>query len=89
MVRIENVSFWYEKQSGLASLHNINLNIRKGEVVVLCGKSGCGKTTITRLINGLIPHFYEGKLEGTVWINDLEIPKVSLSKISEYVGSVF
>lgn len=89
MVRIENVSFWYEKQSGIASLHNINLNIRKGEVVVLCGKSGCGKTTITRLINGLIPHFYEGKLEGTVWINDLEIPKVSLSKISEYVGSVF
>ena len=64
MIQIQDVSFEYEKEQG--TLSHIDLNIQQGECVVLTGESGCGKTTVTKLINGLIPHFVEGgTLSGT------------------------
>ena len=90
MIKIEDVSFSYsEKSRHKNGLENINLTINDGEFVVLCGKSGCGKTTFTRIINGLAPHFYEGYMEGHVYINDIDVPRESISKISTLVGSVF
>ena len=90
MIKIEDVSFNYTgDKTGSNGIKNINLTINKGEFVVLCGKSGCGKTTLTRVINGLIPHFYEGEMEGSVYIDDANITKQSLSDISTLVGSVF
>lgn len=52
MIRLENISYSYSKETGI-SLKNINLTVKAGEFVVLTGKSGCGKTTLTRVINGL------------------------------------
>lgn len=90
MIELKQVTFQYENAAeSLYSIRNIDLTIQKGECVVLCGRSGCGKTTITRLINGLIPHYYEGKLSGHVSINGAEIKNQQLSKISQHVGSVF
>lgn len=89
MVEINDLTFWYEKNDLGAALKHINLTVRDGEVLVLCGKSGCGKTSITRLINGLIPHFYEGKMEGTVFVNGIQPSEVAQSKTAELVGSVF
>ena len=57
MIEFENVSFSYTGQEH-GGLHDINLKISDGECVLFCGRSGCGKTTITRLVNGLIPQFY-------------------------------
>ena len=54
MIEFENVSFSYTGQEH-GGLRDINLKISDGEFVLLCGRSGCGKTTITRLVNGLIP----------------------------------
>ena len=59
MIRIDHVTFSYgEENEGASGVQDINLNIEDGQFIVLCGESGCGKTTITRLINGLIPPYY-------------------------------
>lgn len=89
MISLENVSFRYAQGESDKGLHNINLNISDGQVILLCGVSGCGKTTITRLINGLIPHYYEGELSGRVVIDDKEIHNLPLYETSKAVGSVF
>lgn len=88
MINIENVSFSYPGQAS-GSLHNLNLSIADGEFVVLCGRSGCGKTTVTRLVNGLIPYFFAGELNGCVTVNGMDIAETSMYKIAETVGSVF
>ena len=89
MIKFKNVSFQYEGQSKKNILLDINLNIKKGEVVVFSGESGCGKTTLTRIMNGLIPNYYRGKLLGEVHINNKDILKMSIYDISKFVGSVF
>ena len=77
MIQIQDVSFEYEKEQG--TLSHIDLNIQQGECVVLTGESGCGKTTVTKLINGLIPHFVEGgTLSSTTIVNGMEVPKTEM-----------
>lgn len=88
MIQIQDVSFEYEKEQG--TLSHIDLNIQQGECVVLTGESGCGKTTVTKLINGLIPHFVEGgTLSGRAIVNGMEVPKTEMYRLAEQVGSVF
>ena len=90
MIQINHVTFSYgEVSDGTNGVRDINLTIEKGQCVVLCGESGCGKTTITRLINGLIPHYYEGSLSGDVWIDGANVSKQSLYDTAKTVGSVF
>ena len=86
MISIDNISFSYNDDK---NLENIDLKIGKGEVVLLCGESGCGKTTITRFLNGLIPNFFDGKREGEVYLNNDPISKMPIYEISEHIGSVF
>ena len=88
MIEIKNTAFHY---TGLdkGGLKNINLKIIDSECVLLCGASGCGKTTLTRLINGLIPHFYKGALSGEVIVNDKNIGEQELYSLAGMVGSVF
>ena len=88
MIQIQDVSFEYEKEQG--TLSHIDLNIQQGECVVLTGESGCGKTTVTKLINGLIPHFVEGgTLSGRAVVNGMEVSKTEMYRLAEQVGSVF
>ncbi len=84
----DNISFKYSGTKA-GALRNINLTIEPGEFVVLIGQSGCGKTTMTRLINGLTPSFYKGKLEGTVYLNEKPVSDYKSYELAEKVGSVF
>jgi len=88
MIEFQNVSFTYEGGTG-GKIDNLNLKIKKGECILLTGASGCGKTTITRLINGLIPEFFSGDFKGKVLIDGEELADKSLYEIAEKVGSVF
>ena len=72
MIELKNITFSYERREQ-GGLRNINLTVKNGECILLCGRSGCGKTTITRLVNGLIPRFYDGELTGQVVIDGKDI----------------
>jgi len=89
MIEIKNLCFTYSGGDRKRGLVDISLSIKKGEVLLLCGESGCGKTTLSRLINGLIPDFYEGELSGSVKLEGVEIHKQSLYETGKLVGSVF
>lgn len=90
MIQIDHVTFTYSGESaGGGGIHDIQLEIPDGQFVVLCGESGCGKTTITRLINGLIPHYYEGKMTGNVLVNGKMVSEQPLYDTAKMVGSVF
>ena len=85
---LEGVSFRYGN-SDAGALYNLNLQIRRGECVLLCGTSGCGKTTITRLLNGLIPHYYVGELKGEIAVFGSNIRDTPIEELAGTVGSVF
>lgn len=89
MIELKNVGYTYQGKGNKNAVHDISLNINQGELVLLCGESGCGKTTLIRLINGLVPHYYEGKLTGEVLIDGETTKDTTLPKISKKVGSVF
>lgn len=88
MIDIKDVSFSYGGKDGKA-LNQVSLHISKGECVLLVGLSGCGKTTLTRLLNGLVPSFYEGKLSGEVLIEGKPVSEYKDGSLSQKVGSVF
>jgi len=88
MIELKNVTFQY-KGSEQGGVKDLSLSVRKGETVLLCGSSGAGKTTILRLINGLIPHFYKGELSGSVEIDGTAIAKTELYELAGIVGTVF
>ena len=89
MIRFDKVSFTYQESLQNGGLRDVDLTINKGECVLLCGRSGCGKTTLTRLVNGLIPYFYPGEVTGTTYVDGKNIQDYPIYEVSEYVGSVF
>lgn len=88
MIHIQNVSFTYE-QADTPSLKNINLSVKTGECVLLCGKSGCGKTTLIRLLCGMLPDFYNGAFTGSVSVKGIDPVTAPMYEIAKTVGTVF
>ncbi len=95
MIEFSNVTFSYEavrrdgENEEAAGVKDLNITVKDGEFLVLTGGSGCGKTTVIRLINGLIPAYYNGEMTGTVTLGGRNIRDMSIYDISGQVGSVF
>ena len=88
MISIDHVSFGYGEAQ--ETLSQVSAVIAPGECVLLCGASGCGKTTVTKLINGLIPSFTPGcRLEGRVEVDGLDPGTTPMYELARKVGSVF
>lgn len=88
MIHINDLKFSYDNNE-LINLNIKNCCIKKGECIVVCGASGSGKTTFMRILNGLIPNFFKGKLSGDIRINNHNIKQFSCEQLSEIVGSIF
>lgn len=88
LVESNNVSFAYQNSTEPA-LQDISLRIRPGECVLFCGRSGCGKTTFSRLLNGLAPMFYPGELTGSCTVSGLLAGSAAIEQYVPLVGSVF
>ena len=87
MIKFENVNVTMQ---GKRILSDINLEIQDGEFVLICVESGCGKTTMTKLINGLIPHFVRDvSVDGTITVCGKNVAEMPMYEIAELVGSVF
>lgn len=87
-IALDRTTFRYAGKDG-AAIRGVDLDIHEGEFVLLTGRSGCGKTTVSRLINGLAPHFYEGSLEGAIRIGETDTRDLDIGEIGKLVGSVF
>ena len=89
MITIRNLQFQYDAAPEINALYGIDLEIRKGECIVLTGESGCGKTTLTRCLNGLIPNFFEGTLTGEILYEGVPVNKMEQYELSRKIGTVF
>ncbi len=84
---VEDLSFRYRDRQG-AAIQSISFEAKPGEVLLIAGASGCGKTTLIRAINGLIPRSYKGEINGRVLVFGEEVKDWKLSQISQKIGTV-
>lgn len=84
----DHVSFRYEHAQETA-LHDVSLDVHQGRCIVLCGASGCGKTTYSRIVNGLVPQFFHGEFTGRQITCGLDASTVPIDRLTPLVGSVF
>jgi energy-coupling factor transport system ATP-binding protein len=88
MITFENVSYTYP-QTTRPVLRHINLSLPEGSLSLIAGPSGAGKSTLLRCINGLVPHFSGGLLEGTILVDRMNPVLVTPQVMSQHVGFVF
>ena len=84
---IENLTFRYRDRQA-AAIKDLTFTANSGEILLVAGASGCGKTTLIRILNGLIPRSYKGELTGRALIFGEETIAWKLSQISQKVGTV-
>ena len=87
-VQLEGVSYTYPSAAE-PTLRSVSLEVPAGQCVVVTGPSGCGKTTLSRLVNGLVPHVYAGEVTGRVLVGGTEVAAWTPDELGVRVGSVF
>ena len=89
VVETDRLGYAYRKEDANLALDGVDLRIAPGEYLLVCGASGSGKSTLCRTFNGLIPHFYGGRLHGDVRVAGKSTAEQSVAGLFERVGMVF
>jgi len=84
---IRNLSFRYWRRDEPA-LVDVSFDLQPGQLMLIAGASGCGKTTLMRCVNGLVPHTYRGELTGTIDLFGRPVTGMELGEISQMVGTL-
>ena len=84
---IKNLSFQYRTRSEPA-IKNISFELQPGEMLLIAGSSGCGKTTLARCINGLIPRSYRGARDGSVLLRGKDVSEMQIADVAQVVGTL-
>ncbi len=71
------------------AIKNINLTIKEGEIILVTGPSGAGKTTLCSTLNRIVPEAYEGELSGEICFRGENISKYSIGKMAFKAGMLF
>ncbi|MEM1569374.1 MAG: ABC transporter ATP-binding protein, partial [Candidatus Bathyarchaeia archaeon] len=87
-IEVKELRYRYEGMDRDVLL-DVNLEVEKGEFVLLTGASGCGKTTLCRCFNGLIPHFYGGDLRGEIYVAGFDVRETPIHRMALKVGFIF
>lgn len=87
-IKVRNLSFSYEEGLEDRVLKNISFELAKGTITAIIGLSGCGKTTLCHCLCGVIPGAIEGKLQGEIFIDDLDVFGKRLCRLSSTIGLV-
>lgn len=87
MISVQDLSFRYPGSDSYA-LHHINLEVKKGDWVVVVGPSGCGKSTLTLALGGFLCNQYPDLIQGKILIDGLDVREIPLYEIADHVGLV-
>jgi len=88
MIDIRGLTFYYS-DAHTPALQDVDFYVEEGEFVLITGPSGSGKSTLARCFNGLVPHFYGGRIGGSIVVCGLDVLKSSTKELSQRVGMVF
>jgi len=88
IIEIKDVTFRYPG-ADQDSLSQVSLTVERGDFIAIIGSNGSGKSTLCKCLNGLIPAYYAGDMEGSVAINGMLTSRTSIAELSKQVAYVF
>lgn len=88
VLEIKDLTFTYPGAAA-PTLNHVDLNIEKGDFIAIVGNNGCGKSTLCKVMNGLIPHFISGEFEGVVLADGVDTQTVEIGDLAKIVGYVY